>query len=159
MRKILLTLGALSLIFAALVYPVALGIAGGATEAYMIAGKDPGTFQMNEELFDPPKGASKDSKEYRDAVLRIYGVPTDETTKVVFWPQEKFVRPKQLPSLTILPVYKEKGENPLQVKTVYFFASRTALGAAVAGAFLFGLSRVTRRRPAGPAAPPAPPAA
>jgi hypothetical protein len=156
MRKVLLTLGALSLIFAALVYPVALGVAGSATEAYMIAGKDPGTFQMNEELFDPPKGASKDGKEYRDEVLRIYGVPTDETTKVVFWPAEKFIHPKQLPGITILPVYKEKGENPLQVKTVFFFATRMALGAAIAGLVLAGIGAAMRKKQASAPPPPTP---
>jgi hypothetical protein len=158
MSKLSRILAVLSFVFAALTYPVAFGIASGATEAYMIAGKDPGTFQMNEELFDPPKGASKESKEYRDEVLRIYGVPTDETTKVVFWPADKFIHPKQLPGLTILPVYKEKGENPLQVKTVFFFASRSALGAAVVGIVLALVSVVTRKKQS-PAAPPPAPAA
>jgi len=156
MSKGLLTLGVLSLIFAALVYPAAWVIAGGATEAYMIAGKDPGTFQMNEELFDPPKGASKESKDYRDEVLRIYGVPTDETTRVLFWPAEKFIHPKQLPGLTILPVYKEKGENPLQVKTVFFFATRMALGAAIVGLVLAGIGAAIRKKKV--PAPPPPPA-
>lgn len=154
MSRLLGILAIVAFGFAALTYPVAFGIASGATEAYLIAGKDPTAIAVEEELFEPPKGASKDSKEYRDAVLRIYGVPTDETTKVVFWPKEKFVHPKQLPSLTILPVYKEKGENPLQVKTVWFFASRTAIGAAVAGAFLLGLAAVTRRKSAPPPTPP-----
>jgi len=153
MSKVLLILGALSLLFAALVYPVALGISGSATEAYLIAGKDPGTFQMNEELFDPPKGASKESKEYRDEVLRIYGVPTDETTQVVFWPKEKFIHPKQLPGITILPVYKEKGENPLQVKTVFFFATRMGLGAGLVGVLLAGIGAATRKKKA-PTSPP-----
>ncbi|MBV8878912.1 MAG: hypothetical protein JO332_03000 [Planctomycetaceae bacterium] len=155
MSKTLSVLGGLALVFAALAYPIGLIIGGTATEAYMIAGKDPTTVQVEQELFEPPKGASKESKEYRDAVLRIYGVPTDETTKVVFWPREKFIQPKQLPTITILPVFKEKGENPLQVKTVYFFALRAAIGAAVVGAVLLLAGRVTRKK----AAPPAPPAA
>jgi len=158
MTKAFTILGILSLTVAALAYPAAAVIASTATEAYMIAGKEKGTWAVEKELFEPPKGASKDSKEYRDAVLRIYGVPTDEPTKVVFVPKESFEHPDLLPSITILPVYKEKGDNPLQVKTVYFFASRTALGAAVAGAFLLGLARVIRRKPASPAAPAAPPA-
>jgi hypothetical protein len=138
---------------AVLAYPVAWGIASMGTEAYMIAGKDKSTWDIEKALFEPPKGASKESKEYRDAVLRIYGVPTDEPTKVVFEPQDHFVRTDLLPSIVILPIYKEKGENPLQVKTVYFFASRSALGAAVAGLFLLGLAKLTRKKPAAPSAP------
>lgn len=155
MNKVLKLFGILSFAFAALAYPAAMVIGGTATEAYMIAGKDPTTVAVEAELFEPPKGASKDSKEYRDAVLRIYGVPTDETTPIVFWPKEKFIQPKQLPTITILPVYKEKGENPLQVKTVYFFATRAAIGAAVAGVVFFIAFFLTRKK----AAPPAPPAA
>lgn len=155
MSKALTVLGGLSLIFAVVAYPAGAIIAGTGTEAYMIAGKDPGTFSMNEELFDPPKGASKESKQYRDEVLRIYGVPTDETTTVVFWPKEKFIQPKQLPTITILPVYKEKGENPLQVKTVFFFATRAAVGAAVVGIVLLGIGLALKKKNA----PPAPPAA
>lgn len=154
MSKALTVLGILSLVFAALAYPAALVIGGTATEAYMIAGKDPSTIAVEEELFEPPKSAAKDSKEYRDAVMRIYGVPTDETTKIVFWPKEKFLKPKQLPSITILPVYKEKGEDPIQLKMVFFIAVRALIGAAVTGAILLGLGAVLRKKKA-----PAPPAA
>jgi hypothetical protein len=155
MNKALRILGSLAIAVAILSFPAGWIIESTATEAYMIAGKDPGTFQVNEELFDPPKGASRESKEYRDEVLRIYGVPTDETTSVVFWPKEKFIHPKQLPSITILPIYKEKGENPLQVKTVHYFASRTGLAAGVAGAVLLGLGAMIGKKKAPPAPPPA----
>jgi hypothetical protein len=77
MSKGLGILAAAAFVFTALAYPVAFAIAGTATEAYLIAGKDPTAVAVEQELFEPPKGASKDSKEYRDAVLRIYGVPTD----------------------------------------------------------------------------------
>lgn len=156
MRKAIGLLAILSFAVAALAFPVAWVVASTATEAYMIAGKDPSTREIEEGLFEAPKGVSKDSKEYRDAVLRIYGNPTDETTKVVFWPADKFIHPKQLPGITILPLDKEKGENPLQVKTVFFFASRGALGAAAAGVALALLAAVTRKKPAPPAPPPAP---
>jgi hypothetical protein len=154
MTKALTILGILAIAVAALAYPAAGIIASTATEAYMIAGKDPSTREIEEGLFEAPKGASKESKEYRDAVLRIYGVPTDETTSIVFEPKEKYIRPALLPSISILPVFKEKGENPWQVKTIYFLASRTTLGAVVAGVFLLGLARVLRKKPA--AAPTAP---
>jgi hypothetical protein len=50
--------------------------------------------------------------------------------------KEKFVHPEELPSLTLLPVDKQKGENPLQVKTVYFFAHRMMIGGVAAFAIL-----------------------
>ena len=154
MSKALTVLGILALVFAVLAYPAALVIGATATEAYMIAGKDPGMIAVEQELFEPPKNASKDSKEYRDAVLRIYGVPTDDTTKIVFWPKEKFLQPKQLPTITILPVYKEKGDDPIQLKTVYFLAVRALIGAALTGAILLVVGAVLGKKKA-----PAPPAA
>ncbi len=154
MAKVLKSLGILGLAVAALAFPAAWAIDAAGTDAYMIAGKDRASFAVNEELFDPPKGASKDSKAYRDEVLRIYGVPTDDTTKVVFWPKEKFIHPKQLPSITILPVYKEQGENPWQVKTIYFLATRTCIAAAVGGVVLWGIGAASGRKKH-PSVPPA----
>ena len=155
MSKILMALGIAALLVAALVYPAAALIAGNAVEAYIIAGKDKSAIEVERAIFEPPKGASKDSKAYRDAVISIYGSQTDEPTKVVFVAAEKFVNPPELPSLVLLPVDKQKGENPLQVKTVFFFATKTAMGAAVVGIVLLGVSAVTRKKKT----PPAPPAA
>jgi len=151
MRKLLLAGWVIALALAALAFPVAAILASSATEAYLISGKDPVAIEVEKELFEAPKGASKDSKEYREAVLRIYGVPVDEPTKVVFWPAEKFIHPAQLPSLTVLPVYKDKGDNPLQVKTLYFFAGRMAVAAGVAGIVMLFAWLLVRKRP-----PPAP---
>jgi hypothetical protein len=117
-------------------YPVAGILSGRAVEAYLIAAKDPKAVEVEKAIFEPPKGAAKDSKEYRDAVMRIYGSQTDEPTKVVFVSAEKFVHPEELPSLTLLPVNKEKGENPLQVKTVFFFAQKSVIAGALAGVVL-----------------------
>jgi hypothetical protein len=154
MSRLLLVLGALSLLFAALVYPVAGIIAAGAVEAYLISGKDPSAVKVEQEIFEAPKGAGKDSKTYRDAVMSIYGSVTDDPTKVLFVSADRFVHPKELPSLTLLPIDKQKGENPLQVKTVYFFASRMAAGAAAVGA-LFVLTGFLSRKKKAPPAPPA----
>src|SRR2546427_10820971 len=106
------------------IYPIAGIISGRATEAYLIAAKDPKAVEVEKAIFEPPKGAAKDSKAYRDAVMRISGSQTDDPTKDVFVPQEKFIHPEELPSLTLLPLNKDKGENPLQVKTCYFFAQK-----------------------------------
>jgi hypothetical protein len=142
---------------AAATYPVAHVIDGRAIEAYLIAAKDPKAVEVEKAIFEPPKGAAKESKEYRDAVMRIYGSQTDEPTKVVFVPKEKFIHPEELPSLTLLPVEKEKGENPLQVKTVYFFAQKAVMGFAAAGVVLLLLWILVGRKKAN-AAPPPPPA-
>ncbi len=153
MSRILLVLGGLAFLSSALVYPIAGILASGAVEAYLISAKDPSAVKVEQEIFEAPKGVSKDSKVYRDAVMGIYGSVTDEPTKVLFVPAEKFVRPKELPTLTLLPIDKQKGENPLQVKTVYFFASKTTGGAAAFGA-LFALAALfTRKKKAPPAHP------
>jgi hypothetical protein len=151
MRKLLLAGWIIALTMGGLSYPVAAILASGATEAYLISGKDPSAIEVEKELFEAPKGVSKDSKEYREAVLRIYGVPVDEPTKVVFWPPEKFIHPAQLPSLTVLPVYKDKGDNPLQVKTLYFFAGRIAVAAGATGMVLLAAWRLAATRPPSPA--------
>ncbi len=138
MKTLLMVGWVAAFVVALAAYPVAGIIAGGGVDAYIIAAKDPKSVEVEKAIFEPPK-AAKDSKEYRDAVMRIYGSQTDEPTKVVFVPAEKFVRPEELPALTLLPVNKEKGENPLQVKTVYFFAQKSLIAAAVAGIVLLGI--------------------
>jgi hypothetical protein len=154
MSKALFVLGAGALAVAALVYPVAAIVAGGAVEAYLIAAKDKSAVEVERAIFEAPKGASKDSKAYRDAVMSIYGSQTDDPTRVLFVPADKFLRPPELPSLVLLPIDKQKGENPLQVKTVYFFATRTVLGAAVVGIALLGIGAALRKKKV-PAPPPA----
>ena len=146
MRTLLLIGSIGGLVVAALAYPIAGVLAAGAVEAYIIAAKDPTAVAVDEELFEAPKGVSKDSKTYRDAVMRIYGSQTDEPTKVVLVPSDKFIHPKQLPTLTLLPVDKQKGENPLQVKTLYFFASRVSIASGFVGAILLIGWLVTRKR-------------
>jgi hypothetical protein len=154
MSKACMILGLLALVTAALIYPIAGMIAGGAVEAYIIAAKDASAVEVDRQIFEPPKNVSKESKEYRDAVMSLYGSQTDEPTKVVFVPAEKFLRPAELPTLVLLPIDKQKGENPLQVKTIYFFASRTAIGAVVAGLILQVIGMLLKKKKA-PAPPPA----
>jgi hypothetical protein len=152
MSRILLVLGGLALLFAALAYPIAGIVASSSVEAYLISAKDLSAVKVEQEIFEAPK-AGKETKTYRDAVMSIYGSVTDEPTKVLFVPAERFVRPKELPTLTLLPIDKQKGENPLQVKTVYFFASRTAAGAAVVGALFILTGFLSRKKKAAPPPP------
>ena len=156
MQKLLMAGWITAFACAFLCYPVAGLIGSSAVEAYVIVPKDPESVKMEIELFDPPRGKSKDSPEYRNAVMRIYGVPTDEPIKVVFVPAEKFIVPAQLPTLKLLP--KEK--NWTQLKTIYWFAPRVMLGAAVVGFLLVIVWIILRRQSMkAPAAPPAQPAA
>jgi hypothetical protein len=155
MRTLLFIGWVAAFVLALVTYPAAAALASTAVEAYIIAAKDPSAVEVERAIFEPPK-APKDSKAYRDAVMRIYGSQTDEPTAVLFVPRERFIHPEELPSLTLLPVDKQKGQNPLQVKTVYFFAVRSVAGFAVAGIVLLGLWSVARRR--AKVAPPAAPA-
>lgn len=154
MKALLLVGWVAAFILAIATYPAAAIVARTAVEAYIIAAKDPAAVEVERAIFEPPK-APKDSKAYRDAVMRIYGSQTDEATAVVFVPQERFLHPQELPTLTLLPVDKQKGQNPLQVKTVYFFASRSVAGFAVAGIVFLGVWLFLRRKKpsASPAAP------
>jgi hypothetical protein len=54
----------------------------------------------------------------------------------------------------LLPLDKQKGENPLQVKTIYFFAPKVAGGAGAVG-FLFMVVGIVTRKKKAPAPPPA----
>jgi hypothetical protein len=157
MQKLLLVGWIGAFLCAAAAYPVASLIASSSTEAYLVAAHDPKRVEGERELFnfDPPK-APKDSSQYRKAVIGIYGtLVTDEMTRFVFWPQEKYTHPPELPSLTLLA--KQGNDEPIQLKTVYFLAGRTTAGAAVVGLLLLAVWGFRRRK--AKAAPPAPPAA
>lgn len=155
MRKLLMVgwIGAFACAF--LTYPVVGIISANAVEAWVIVARDPAGISIEKEMFDPPKSMAKDSPAYRKEVLKIYGIPVDEPTKVVFVPKEKFVRPEELPSLTILP--KQKDEVPMQLQTIRWFAPRVMLGASVVG-FILAIVWIILRKKAARAAPP-PPAA
>jgi len=159
MRKLLLVAWIAAFGLAFITYPVVGVIASGATQAYIIAAHDAKRVSGEKELFafDPPK-ADKASPQYRKAVIAIYGtLVTDEMTPFVLVPKEKFLHPDELPSLTLLPVDKNKGENPLQAKTLFFFAPRLMLGFA-GGGFAICILWIILQRKAKAAAPP-PPAA
>ena len=155
MRTLLMVgwIGAFACAF--LVYPILGYIRSTAVEAWVIVGKDANTVSVEKEIFEPPK-APKDSKEYREAVMRIYGVPTDAPIKVVFVPKEKFVRPSELPEMVLLP--KGPAEDPTQLKMVEWIAPRTMLGAAGVGFILVVLWIILTKKAKG-APPPAAPAA
>ena len=155
MRKLLMVgwIGAFACAF--LVYPILGYIRSTAVEAWVIVARnDPNAVSVEKEIFDSK--APKNSPEYRDAVIRIYGVPTDAPMKVVFVPQQKFVRPSELPEMVLLP--KGPADDPMQLKLVEWMAPRTMFGAASVG-FILVLVWLVLTKKAKAAAPPPPPAA
>lgn len=157
MQKLLMIGWVGAFVVAFLVYPILGFIRSTAVEAWVIVGKDANTVSVEKAIFEPPKGVPRDSKKYRDAVMTIYGVPTDAPIKVVFVPKEKFVRPEECPEMTLLP--KAPNDDPMQLKTVEWMAPRTMLGASVVGFLLVIVWILLRKKSRAAAAPPAPPAA
>jgi hypothetical protein len=155
MQKLLLVGWIGAFVCAFLCYPIAGVLASGAVEAYVIVPKDKDAVEVEKSLFEPPKGKSKDSPEYRNAVMRIYGVPTDEPIKVLFVPKEKFIVPEELSTLRLLP----KERNWTQLKTIQWFTPRVMFGASVVGFLLVIAWIVVRRKAAKAPSPPAQPAA
>ena len=154
MRKLLMIgwIGAFACAF--LVYPILGYIRSTAVEAWVIVGKDANSVAVEKEIFDSK--APKDSKKYREDVMRIYGVPTDEPMKVVFVPKEKFVRPSELPEMVLLP--KGPTDDPMQLKMVEWMAPRTMLGASVVGFILVVVWIILTKKAKAAAPPPAAPA-
>ena len=83
-----------------------------------------------------------------ESVASIYGTPVGgdvgqaasvgkpPTTRVLFAKAERLIRPVEDPSLTLLKVDKQAGDNPLQAVTVAYLAKMTAAGAAIVGVLL-----------------------
>ena len=140
-----------ALAVAALTYPAVWVLSAGATDAYLIAAKSPQMVQANQALFDAREPQESDAA-YRKRVMEIYGNPVDYQTPVLFVSREKFVHPKEAPDLVLLPVDKEKGENPLQLKSLYFFARYVAMGSFAAFAALLVLFLILRKPETKPAA-------
>ena len=130
---------------AALTYPSLWALERFAVEAWLITPHHPQKVEVNRGLFllDAPGPSDRD---YPRKVMEVYGNPTGEPVRVLFVPRGRFVHPPELPSLTLLTVEKEKGENPLQVQTLRFLSARLAGGASLVGGLLFGLGFLLQRR-------------
>lgn len=90
--------------------------------------------------------ANKVLHEQGDPVPEIYGVPGQRQLRVLFVPTDRILRPAEDPSLRLLLIDKQRGENPLQVKTVYFLAWRIMAGLVAAALLGFGLLLLLQRR-------------
>ena len=82
-----------------------------------------------------------------DDVAEIYGVPSGEVQSIIFAQAARIIRPVEDPSLVLYRVTKEEGENPLQEKTVWYFARLASLVLGVVGGISFVGYAVLRRRP------------
>ena len=107
----------------------ALGLAllmdrGFGEEVRLISPHDPSTVEVNRALYIPG-----------DSVAEIYGNPLSNPVRVVVPDPDRIVRPDEDPHAVLLMVDKQRGENPLQARTVWLFAKAGALGL-----LLFGLA-------------------
>lgn len=69
-----------------------------------------------------------------DPVANIYGVPTEAPVRVLLPDPARTIRPAEASNGPILlAVDKQAGENPLQVRSLWFIAWRVSIGAAIAG--------------------------
>jgi hypothetical protein len=142
----------LSVLVAALAWPVALAMDAAATEALPIVPFAPEVVEVNRatETLDPK------AADYEMRVAGIYGTPSKQGRgRFLFVPKERYLHPRELPSLTLITINKQNGENPLQAQTVRFFAQWVNLG-AMAAVVLFLLAWIYRRRTAGRRAVPDP---
>ena len=91
-----------------------------ATEVLFISPKAPDVVSVERALWEPG-----------NSVPDIYGTPANQPSRVIGFDESKLVRPKEDRSLLLLKVDKQRGDNPLQVKTVWFVALRVVAGLAL----------------------------
>ena len=93
-----------------------------AREVVLIAPFDESTVELNRALHSPG-----------DSVAEIYGNPMGQTVRVIAPDKDRLVRPTEKPSLLLLAVDKQKGENPLQAQTIWFFSKFVIPGFVLVG--------------------------
>jgi hypothetical protein len=107
------------------------------TEVQFIVPAAPEAVALERELWEPG-----------EPVADIYGTPVGAPVRVVLPAEEKLLRPAENEKLLLMKVDKQKGENPLQVKTVWFVAIRLAIGLGLFTVLtLIGLKGLRRARP------------
>ena len=81
-----------------------------------------------------------------DPIAEIYGVVlSHEPIRIVLPSRDRLIKPKEDPSLALLSVDKQKGENPLQATTVWFFTKYSVPPLVFLGLVGFLLPRKPRR--------------
>lgn len=80
-----------------------------------------------------------------EPVAPIYGIPAERPIRVLFARPEQLLIPTEDPRLTLLVVNKQRGDNPLQEQTVWYFAHWIAAGGALFGLICAVTGRLRRR--------------
>jgi len=81
-----------------------------------------------------------------DGVADLYGIPAGDPARVVSPDASRLLIPPEDPTLTLMRVDKTHGDNPLQVKTVWFFTYWGGLGLGISGLVLLVAARLFRPR-------------
>ena len=105
-------------------------------QVLLIAPHDPGTVELNRLLHLPG-----------DPVAEIYGNPLSSPVRVILPSRDRLIQPPEEPALLLLPVDKRRGENPLQVQTVWFLTRHVAGGLILLGILGFVLPRPVKSKP------------
>ena len=136
MAKLLKIGGILALTALILIWPTAWALdrfAG--RDVTIITPHAPEIVAVNQELWDEG-----------DEVAEIYGVPSQETIRVLFADPTEILVPKENPTQVLLAVDKQAGENPLQARTVWFVAKRAGIGFGAVGVLALGTAGLLTRR-------------
>jgi hypothetical protein len=127
-QKLLLTIGLLSIVGIFAILGVAYVLSSSyTTEVLIITPAAPEAVEMNKMLW-----------EEGEPVAEIYGVPASEPQLILFADEAKVIRPEEDSGLVLYRVIKEDGDNPLQEKTVWFFARWALMGLALLGFVTLG---------------------
>jgi hypothetical protein len=163
-KKIVLPgLGIGAILTGLVIVPIVAGaIKSGAVDVYLLTPHAPDVVTVNRELWDFDTPDPKTTKDYDRKLMEIYGLPNENKDSLVFIDKSKLVYPagknkdgtEKRPDLVFLPVDKQKGENPLQAKSVDFFARLIRIGAVIFGGVSLALWYLLKlRRPRTAATP------
>ena len=95
------------------------------TEVQFIVPAAAETVALERELWEPGH-----------PVASLYGTPVGDPVGVVWPDPERLLRPVEDRNMVLMLVDKQKGENPLQIKTVCFVATRLAAVLGIISALL-----------------------
>ncbi|OIP36312.1 MAG: hypothetical protein AUK47_15345 [Deltaproteobacteria bacterium CG2_30_63_29] len=136
LRRLLLGLGVVALLAAALPYPTAWVLASRSQTVQQIRLWDEPLRELNRWQYE--------EGDWDDTVVAIYGSPEGEPLEVVFIDEDSLLRPSEDPSLLLLP--RTGNEHVFQVRTLYFFASRVTFLALPIALALMAVYFVLRKR-------------